>query len=200
MCPCSQKIEPTSKPHENKGFTLAHSMSLRRRSEASARIDAAATQPAFGGCVIKSCVFRSIPNNDRNLGLRRVLRYPSYPKTHLTMKTSPRQTLSSNVPENLIRVARRHAAGRGLCRAGFEPYPISGCDRCVGILYAMFRLRHGFGKERWMARQRLAVHELVELSFRESGRYGLCVSLGAARLVNLVERAFQAMKFEWFNR
>ncbi len=36
----------------------------------------------------------------------------SYPETHLTMKTSPRQTLSGKVPENLIRVARRRTAGR----------------------------------------------------------------------------------------
>ena len=37
-----QTIEPTSQPLENSDFTLAHSMNLRRRPEASARIDAVA--------------------------------------------------------------------------------------------------------------------------------------------------------------
>ncbi len=37
-----------TKPLENQEFTLASSLNLRRRSEASMRIDAAATQPVFG--------------------------------------------------------------------------------------------------------------------------------------------------------
>ena len=96
------------------------------------------------------------------------------------MKTSPRQALSSNVPENLIRVARRRTAGRRFCRTGFGPCPISTCNTRVGFPYAMFRLRHGFREERWMAGQRLAVRELAELPFRESGKCGLCVPLGEA--------------------
>ena len=44
-----------------------------------------------------------------------------YPKTRLTMKTSHRRTLSGNVADNLIRVERRRAVGRQLCRTGFGP-------------------------------------------------------------------------------
>ena len=47
LSPWGQKTETTSKPTESTDFTLAHSMNLRRRSEASMRIDAAATQPVF---------------------------------------------------------------------------------------------------------------------------------------------------------
>ena len=46
--PWRQRIEPTSKPLGNADFTLASSVNLRRRSEASMRIDMAATQPVFG--------------------------------------------------------------------------------------------------------------------------------------------------------
>jgi hypothetical protein len=47
--PFGQNTQPTSEPLENTDFTLASSMNLRRRSEAWTRIDAAATQPVFGG-------------------------------------------------------------------------------------------------------------------------------------------------------
>jgi len=46
--PCGQDTQPTSKSPENKEFALAHSVNLRQRSEASMRIDAAATQPVLG--------------------------------------------------------------------------------------------------------------------------------------------------------
>ena len=39
------RTEPTRKHFENTDFTLAHSMNLGRRSEASMRSDAVATQP-----------------------------------------------------------------------------------------------------------------------------------------------------------
>jgi len=48
ITPCGQVIGPTSKPLENTNYTLASSMNLRRRSEASMRIDAAATRLVFG--------------------------------------------------------------------------------------------------------------------------------------------------------
>ena len=46
-CAWSQVVEPPSKPLENSHFTLVSSMNLRRRSEASMRIDAAPTQPVI---------------------------------------------------------------------------------------------------------------------------------------------------------
>ena len=46
--PWGEEIEPRSKSLEDTDFTLACSMNLRRPSEASMRIDAAATQPVFG--------------------------------------------------------------------------------------------------------------------------------------------------------
>ncbi len=69
--PNGQNTQPASKPLGNTDFTLASSMNFRRRSEASMRIDAAATQPEFGSlcyqligivrCVIKGpCMKHSI--------------------------------------------------------------------------------------------------------------------------------------------
>jgi hypothetical protein len=46
---CGQIIEPTSKPLEKMDFMIASSMNFRRRSGASMGIEAAATQPGFGG-------------------------------------------------------------------------------------------------------------------------------------------------------
>ncbi len=96
------------------------------------------------------------------VGADAVPNIPSYPKTYLTMKTSPRQTLSGKVPENLSRVARRRTAGRRFCRTGFGPCPISRCNTRVDFPCAMFRLRQGFREDSWMTGQRLAVRELAE--------------------------------------
>ncbi len=55
--PWGQKMSRHRNPLKSTDFTLAHSMNLRRRSEASMRIDAAATQPVFGGSVSSSHAF-----------------------------------------------------------------------------------------------------------------------------------------------
>jgi hypothetical protein len=47
--PFGQNTQPTLKPLENTDFTLAGNQNLRRRSEASMKIETAGTQPVFGG-------------------------------------------------------------------------------------------------------------------------------------------------------
>jgi hypothetical protein len=51
--PCGQNIQPTSKPFGDKHFMLAPGMNLGRWGT-SMRIDAVATQPVFGFCIINS--------------------------------------------------------------------------------------------------------------------------------------------------
>ena len=50
------------------GFTLAHSMNLRRRLEAWTKIDAAATQPLFGAFPIYPYPLRIVSTNDPFFG------------------------------------------------------------------------------------------------------------------------------------
>ena len=66
------------------------------------------------------------------------------------MKPSPGHTLCGNVPENLIGVERRRAAGRRLCRTDFGPAPIHGATGAFFPLRtepATFKLRDGFRAE-----------------------------------------------------
>ena len=59
--PWGQTIEPTSKPLENTDFTLAHSMNLRRRSEAWMRAAWLPHQSCIRGSVSSSHAFSEIP-------------------------------------------------------------------------------------------------------------------------------------------